>query len=634
MGIMEVIGTFFGWLLKICYQVINNFGWAIWLFTFLTKIILLPVSIMVQLNSIKMVKMYPEMNRFKAKYFGDKDMISEEQYNLYKRENYHPMLDLIPVIIQLVLLMGVVEGIYRLMDEGCVMTWFNLDLSLIPIKTGGAVLWIPVLAALSALLMCVTQNISNVLQSEQSVANKAITLSISVGLSLYLGLFVPAGIGLYWVAGNLFSILQMYALNFFINPKKHINYEELNASKAELLKLEQAAKEAQKQRTKEDIAREKADYKRFLKAGHKQVVFYSEKNGFYKYFKDVIEYILAKTDIEIHYITSDPKDEVFKLESSSFHVYYIAENKMIVLMMKMETDIMVMTTPDLQNFQLKRSYVDKNIEYIYLPHDVNSSNLTFHKNALDYFDTIFTSGPKNKAEIAERESKFEVPIKKNLIEWGSSVIDNMKTNYEKIMAEDNGSSKNAKPTILVAPSWQEANILDSCIEQILDSLDTEKYDVTVRPHPQYVRHFEAKIDALAAKYSGRGIVFQKDFSSNKTVYTADMLITDWSSIAYEYAFSTLKPVLFINTPMKIVNPDYKELETVPIDIEARDQVGISLAEEDAGKACDAVERLFNEDRFTKESMATLRDKYIYNVGSSGVVGGKYIINRLIERSKP
>ena len=628
---MELLGTFFGWLLKICYQLITNYGWAIWLFTFLTKIILLPVSIMVQLNSIKMVKMYPEMNRFKVKYFGDKDMISEAQYELYKKHKYHPMLDLIPVIIQLVLLMGVVEGIYKLMDEGIAMSWFGVDLSLIPIKSGGIVLIIPLLAALSALIMCITQNMSNVLQSEQGMGNKMTTLTISVGLSLYLGLFVPAGIGLYWIAGNIFSIIQMYALNFFINPKKHIDYEELNASKAELSKLQADAKANKKSRSKEDIAREKADYKRFLKAGHKQIVFYSERNGFYKYFKDTIEYILAKTDIEIHYITSDPNDDIFKLTKDNFKTYYIGDNKLIVLMMKMEADIMVMTTPDLQNFQLKRSYVDKKIEYVYLPHDVNSSNLTFHKNALDYFDTIFTSGPKNKAEIKEREEKFEVPIKKNLIEWGSSVIDNMKANYEEIMKNE-ATDGNARKTILIAPSWQEANILDSCIEDILDNIDTDKYDVTVRPHPQYVRHFEGKIDSLAAKYEGK-VIFQKDFSSNKTVYTANMLITDWSSIAYEYAFSTLKPVLFIDTPMKIVNPDYEELSTVPIDIEARNQVGISLSLEKITDIKEAVERLFNEDRFTTESMATLRDQYIYNVGSSGSVGGKYLIKRLIEKSK-
>ena len=630
MGIMDTIGTFFGWLLKICYDLVGNYGWAIWLFTFLTKIILLPVSIMVQLNSIKMVKMYPELNRFKAKYFGDKDMISEEQYNLYKREKYHPMLDLVPVIIQLVLLMGVVEGIHKIMDQGQEMMWLGLNLADIPIKTGGNVIIIPILAALSALLMCVTQNISNVLQSEQSKANKLITLSISVGLSLYLGIFVAAGIGLYWIAGNLFSIIQMYALNFFINPKKHINYEELNASKEELKKLEDAEKAQKKARSKEDIAKEKADYKRFIKAGRKQIVFYSEKNGFYKYFKDVIEYILKKTDVEIHYITSDPKDDVFKLQSDSFHVYYIGENKLIVLMMKMETQLMVMTTPDLQNFQLKRSYVDKNIEYIYLPHDVNSSNLTFHKNALDHFDTIFTSGPKNKAEIAEREEKFEVPIKKNLVEWGSSVIDNMKASYEEIMKGESSDNK-VKPSVLIAPSWQEANILDSCIEDILESIDTDKYDVTVRPHPQYVRHFESKIDLLADKFGGKGIVFQKDFSSNKTVYTADVLITDWSSIAYEYAFSTLKPVLFINTPMKIVNPDYKELTTVPIDIEARDKVGISLDLTDVKESGKAVDKLLSEERFTVESMAALRDSYIYNVGKSGEVGGKYMIRQLMKK---
>lgn len=633
--ITETIGVFFGWILKWCNELIGNFGWAIWLFTFITKIILLPVSILVQKNSIKMVKMYPEMNRFKAKYFGDKDMISEAQYELYKRENYHPMLDLIPVIIQLVLLMGVVEGIYSLMDEGIAMNWLGLDLSLIPTKAWGTTIIIPILAALSALLMCITQNISNVLQSEQSTANKATTLTISVGLSLYLGLFVPAGIGLYWVAGNILSIVQMYALNAVISPKKYIDYQELEASKTELKKLQDEAAKQKKLRSKEDIACEKADYKRFLKAGSKQVVFYSERNGFYKYFKNIIEYILAKTDIEIHYISSDANDEVFKMNRDRFFTYYIGDNKFIVLMMKMEADVMVMTTPDLQNFQLKRSYVDKNIEYIYVPHDVNSSNLTFHKNALDHFDTIFTSGVQNKAEIKEREDKFDVS-KKNLVEWGSSVIDNMKASYEEMMKEDvlpNEATKDKKPTVLIAPSWQTDNIMDSCLEQILDGIDAEKYEVIVRPHPQYVRHFGGKIDALIAKYGERGIVFQKDFSSNKTVYTADMLLTDWSSIAYEYAFSTLKPVLFINTPMKIVNPDYQELDTVPIDIEARDAVGISISVEETANVNTAIERLLNETRFKTENMAKLRDHYIYNVGKSGEVGGKYIIKSIIEKSK-
>lgn len=304
---------------------------------------------------------------------------------------------------------------------------------------------------------------------------------------------------------------------------------------------------------------------------------------------------------------------------------------MIVLMMKMETDIMVMTTPDLENFQLKRSYVQKDIEYIYVQHDVNSSNLTFHKDALDHYDTIFTSGPKNKCEIAEREEKYGLPAK-NLVEWGSSVIDNMTKAYEEMVRED-GSEEKKDKTVLIAPSWQKDNILDSCIEGMLDELVKTPYHIIVRPHPQYVRHYEARIDALAARYQEQGVTFQKDFSSNKTVYTADILVTDWSSIAFEYAFATLKPVLFIDTPMKITNPDYQELKTVPIDIELRSKVGISVqpdAVED--KIRDSVDKLLFDEQFSRDSLQKLKEEYIYHNGESGKVGAKYIIDKLVERS--
>ncbi|MDE7198639.1 MAG: CDP-glycerol glycerophosphotransferase family protein, partial [Lachnospiraceae bacterium] len=312
-----------------------------------------------------------------------------------------------------------------------------------------------------------------------------------------------------------------------------------------------------------------------------------------------------------------------------FKPYYIGENRMIVLMMKMETDIMVMTTPDLENFQLKRSYVKKDIEYIYIPHDVNSANLSFHKEALDHYDTIFTSGPKNRQELAEREQKYGLPAK-NLVEWGSSVIDNMTKSYEE-MIKGSVPEEQETRTVLIAPSWQKDNILDSCIEEMLDRLAQTPYRVIVRPHPQYVRHFEARIDALAAKY--KDILFQKDFSSNKTVYTADLLVTDWSSIAFEYAFATLKPVLFVDTPMKILNPDYRELETVPIDIELRHRIGISITPEAVGgELKPAVDKLLWDVQFSKESMRRLKQEYIYNNGESGKVGAKYIIDRLVERS--
>ena len=212
------------------------------------------------------------------------------------------------------------------------------------------------------------------------------------------------------------------------------------------------------------------------------------------------------------------------------------------------------------------------------------------------------------------------------------MIDNMTESYVQMRNEESKGDKDQR-TVLIAPSWQEDNILDSCIEEMLDKLVQTRHRIIVRPHPQYVRHYEARIDALAAKYQTYDVVFQKDFSSNKTVYMADLLVTDWSSIAFEYAFSTLKPVLFINTPMKIINPDYQELKTVPIDIELRDKVGISVEVERIGnEIVSAVDKLLADEQFSQDSMQRLKEQYLYHVGESGKVGAKYIIERLVKRS--
>ena len=640
---IQAIGYFFGIIMYGCFKLVRDYGFSIVVFTLLSKVIMLPISIMVQKNSIKMVKMYPEMKRIKAKFYGDADMISEQQYQLYKREKYHPMLDLVPVIVQLIILMGVVEVInhpqmYLLRTQaeqaaGLNMVFFGLDLSLVPAGSGGITIIIPVLAAVSAWLMCHIQNKANVLQSEQSKANQITTMAISVGLSLYLGFFVAAGVGLYWIVGNILSILQLFLLNAWINPKKYIDYEALEESKKELAKVEKYSKQAKKEQPREYVQLEKQDYKRFQKYGNKQIVFYSEKNGFYKYFQNVIETILRKTDIVIHYITSDPKDEVFSLASEQFQVYYIGENKLIVLMMKMEADIVCMTMPDLQKYHIKRSMVKDDIEYVYMDHGVGSLNLMLRKHALDYFDTIFTANDLVYAEMRAQEKAYGLK-ERTLVKWGSGVIDNMITNYEKSVVESDASQNGKEKTILIAPSWQQDNIMDSCIEGILKNLLGKGYHVILRPHPQYVRHFEDKLLAMQEEYKKyEDFTLQMDFSSNDTVYNADILMTDWSGIGYEYSFTTLKPSLFINTPMKMMNPDYQEIDVVPFDIEIRNKVGLSVELDEMDTIDQVVSRLLNDTSYSKEEMKKIRDTYLYNVGTSGDVGAKYLINKLIEYSK-
>lgn len=577
------------------------------LFTLITKLLLLPVSILVQKNSIKMVQMMPEQNRIKARFFGNKDRISEEQYNLYKEKNYHPLLDLIPTLLQLVILMGVVRAIPSDGERSSVV--------------------FPIGAAMSSLIMCWCQNRSNVLQSEQGKANKWGTLIFSVALSLYLGIFVAKGVAFYWICSNLMATVQMYILNICINPKKYIDYAALEESRKELEQVKKLSASAKKVRTKEQVAREKADCKKFLKFENKQIVFYAEKNGFYKYFQDIIETIQRKTDIIIHYISSDPEDAAFQLESETFRTYYIDE-KLMVMMMRMDADIVVMTTPDLQNYYLKRSMVRDDIEYIYIDHAINSVNLTYHKGALDHYDTVFVPNELTIEEIRKAE-ELNHTKSKTLIPYGYALIDNMIRAFH----QQENKSTEALPTVLIAPSWQEGNIMDSSIQELLNSLlSAEQYQVIVRPHPQYVRHCPEQLKALEETYSSNPrFSLQTDFSSNATVFTADVLITDWSGIAYEYSFTTLKPCLFINTPMKIMNPDYQELQIVPFDLRVRDQIGISLGTDELNKATEAVARLLCEELFAPESIRKLREEYLFNIGKAAEVGADYIINQLIKK---
>ncbi len=632
--IIGLIGDVLGWLMYFCYRVLPDYFISIIVFTFGTKIVLLPVSLWVQKNSIKMVKIQPEMNFIKAKYYGNSEKISEEQYELYKREHYQPLADLIPLALQLILLMGVIEVINHPEEYifrgklGVLDTMLgSLDLSSVPVEVGGIAYLIPLIAALSAWFMCFIQNKINVLQAEQGKLNQLGTMILSIGLSLYLGFFVKTGVGIYWTFSNIFSVVQLYFLNLILNPKRYIDYDALERSREELKSASAFGKENKSKLFEKNPYRkkEKADYKRFFKDYEMQLVFYSEKNGFYKYFQNIIEVLLEKSNVVINYVTSDPNDKVFEMESDRFKPYYIGENKLIVLMMKLEADVVVMTTPDLENFHIKRSLVRKDNEYIYVPHDVNSPNLTFRKEALDHFDTIFSSGYLCTKEIRKREELYKLPEKK-IVEWGSSVIDNMIAAYA---AMDQGE-KSVKE-ILIAPSWQKGNILASCIEEILERLQGQGYRIIVRPHPQFVRHEEKRLICLQEKFDMNNrddMELQMDFSSNKTVYEADLVITDWSSIAFEYSFATLKPALFINTPMKIMNEDYEELGIIPIDIELRDKVGKSIDIDNLSILPQVVDELLRSDAFSKESLRKIRDCYIYHIGNSGEIGAQYIMERL------
>lgn len=628
---MQQIYDAMAWIMKQCYTLCGNYGVAVILFTFITKIILLPVSVWVQKNSIKMVKIQPDINFLKVRHFGDADAIAEGQNKLFRQAGYHPLASIVPTVIQLVLLMAVIAAIKAGMADSSIdMRFLGVDLSLIPAQGRGWLILSPIAAGASAWLMCAAQNQSNVLQAEQDNWNKYGMLILSVGLSLYLGWFVSVGVALYWVASNLFSIAQLYLLNMAIDPKKYVDYARLEESKKQLSELQQLGGKRHGREARELARRERADYKRFFSVLNKHLVFYSESSGFYKYYKGIIEYILKNTNIAVHYITSDPNDQVFAISQSQPRLkpYYIAEKRLITLMMKLDCDVMVMTMPDIENFHIKRSYVRKDIEYVYVPHCIDSINMTMRTGAVDHYDSVLCVGKHQKEEITNTEAVYGLPHK-TLVDWGYTLLDEMRAQYAASAHEDKPGKK-----ILIAPSWQKDNIVDSCLEEILDTLKGRGYQITVRPHPQEVRLKQAYMEQLEAKYAAdRDVEIQTDFSSNSTVFEADLLITDWSGITYEYAFTTLRPVLFIDTPMKVMNPEYEKINTPPINIWMREVIGAVVKPDELEKLPEAVERLLSGRDAYRERIDRFVHEYVYNLGNSGEVGAKYIINEIQKKIK-
>ena len=685
--VLSWIATALGLVIRPCYNLTGNYALAILLFVLISKIILLPLSIWVQNNSIKLVKMQPEVNWLNVHHFGDAEYIAEEHAKINKKYRYNVWIGLIPILIQFVLLLGIVQVIYNPLryvlgiDPATIseigeiaseisgigigdnalqltavdlikggeyaaefasidasvlstissleMSLFGLSLALLPIKKLGITLIFPAIAALSSWLLCYTQNKSQVLQAEQSNWNKYGVMAFSVGLSLYLGFGVPAGIAYYWTLSNLAAILQMYLLNIAINPKKHVDYEELRKSQAALSELKALARSGKPKGKDPNRKREKADYKRFFHVANKHLVFYSEKNGFWKYYADIIEELLRRTNLKIHYVTNDPDDAIFERAKTEPRLvpYYIGTRKIVMALMRMDAEVVVMTTPDLNTYQLKRSFVKRDVEYIYTPHDMMSTHMGFRKGALDHFDTVLCVGPQQTEEIRATEKVYGLPEKK-LLPCGYVLLDDLRRDFKPAPIGD-------KPRILIAPSWQEDNLLDSVIDDLISELSGKGYRITVRPHPEYVKRYRARLDQLLERYAGADpeeLIFETDFSSNRSIWESDLLITDWSGISVEFSYTTERPCVFVNTKIKCLNPEWEKLGITPLEIALRDKIGVSL-DKDAvkGRIAETVSSMLTKRDEWRSQIAAVRDENVFNPGKCGAVAADYIIKTLSEK---
>ena len=103
----EFFANIFGYLLQFLYQLVNNYGIAIILFTVIIKLILLPLSIKQQRTLKKSTELQEKMKVIQFKYKSDPEKMNQEMMNLYKTENMSPFSGCLTAIVQLLLLLSV-----------------------------------------------------------------------------------------------------------------------------------------------------------------------------------------------------------------------------------------------------------------------------------------------------------------------------------------------------------------------------------------------------------------------------------------------------------------------------------------------------------------------------------------------
>ena len=104
---MSSISSLFGYILNFIYELVQNYGLAIIIFSVLLKVVLLPLSIKQQKTMKKTAKIQVKVKELQEKYKNDQMRMNQEMMDLYRKENMSPFSGCLSSIIQILLLLAI-----------------------------------------------------------------------------------------------------------------------------------------------------------------------------------------------------------------------------------------------------------------------------------------------------------------------------------------------------------------------------------------------------------------------------------------------------------------------------------------------------------------------------------------------
>jgi YidC/Oxa1 family membrane protein insertase len=218
----DIIAFPMGQLLKWLFDFLGDYGLAIIGFTLITKLLLLPINIKQTHSTKKMNEIQPKMKAIQEKYKNDKQKLNEKLMELYKEENYNPASGCLPALIQLPIIYALFNVLrvpvkYVFKTEAAYEAISKSFLWMTDIGMPESQATMLMVAGFGLPLLAVISGVTTYIQMKMTSPNskdptqKSMTTVMPI-MFAFITYTVPSGLAIYWIVGNIFTIIQQYIM--------------------------------------------------------------------------------------------------------------------------------------------------------------------------------------------------------------------------------------------------------------------------------------------------------------------------------------------------------------------------------------------------------------------------------------
>ena len=193
----NLLQQFFAFLLTTTDKYVGNFGISIIIVTILIKIALLPLTLKQDKSMKEMKKLQPKIEKIKAKYANDKQMLNIKTMELYREHKVNPMGGCLPILIQLPILFALF-GVLRngIIPQDSSFLWLKLSdkdpYYILPVLNGAV-------SFFQQKLMGTSDN--------PQMKNMMFIFPIMMIMISYK---MPSGLQVYWLTSSILAVVQQY----------------------------------------------------------------------------------------------------------------------------------------------------------------------------------------------------------------------------------------------------------------------------------------------------------------------------------------------------------------------------------------------------------------------------------------